>query len=112
MTRENCSKKGKNTIAVHCHDGGGERYIDMGIGKVGKVKADVTFTLNTVNQQMAYDKKVLHATAGQTVEIVLSNKDQMPHNIVVLQEGSLATFGKSGRRVFAKSRGGKNGICT
>jgi len=86
-------KKGKNTIAVFCHNEGGQQFIDLGIGKLGKTKADITFTLNTVNQQMAYDKKVLNATAGQTVEIVLNNKDQMPHNLVVLQEGSLENFG-------------------
>jgi len=86
--------KGKNTIAVHCHDGGGERYIDVGIGKVGKLKADVVFNLNTVSQKMAFDKKTLYATAGQTVEIVLNNKDQMSHNLVVITSGSLDVFGK------------------
>ena len=86
-------KKGKNIIAVHCANTGGNQFIDMGIGKVGKIKADVTFVLNTVNQEMAYDKKTLHATAGQTVEIVLNNKDQMSHNLVVIQPGSLDTFG-------------------
>ena len=87
-------KKGKNTIAVFCHNAGGKQYIDLGIGKTREIKADVTFTLNTVNQQMAYDKKILYATAGQTVKIILNNKDQMPHNLVVLQEGSLEVFGK------------------
>lgn len=87
-------KKGKNTIAVHCHDNGGERYIDVGIGKIGKIKADVVFNLNTVNQKMAFDKTTLHAKAGQTVEIVLNNKDQMLHNLVVITAGSLESFGK------------------
>jgi len=86
-------KKGKNLIAVHCVNTGGNQHIDMGIGKVGKIKADVTFILNTVNQEMAFDKKTLHATTGQTVEIVLNNKDQMSHNLVVIQPGSLDTFG-------------------
>lgn len=87
-------KSGKNIIAVHCHDNGGERYIDAGIGKIGKLKADLRLSLNTVNQEMAYDKKTLYATAGQTVEIILNNVDQMPHNVVVIRPGSLNAFGK------------------
>lgn len=87
-------KKGKNVIAVHCTNTGGDQYLDVGIGKIGKVKPDVSFILNTVNQEMAYDKTTLHATAGQTVEIVLNNKDQMPHNLVVIESGSIEKFGE------------------
>lgn len=87
-------KAGKNIIALHCHDGGGERYIDAGIGKIGKLKADLRLSLNTVNQEMAFNKKVLYATAGQTIEIILNNVDQMPHNVVVIRPGSLNAFGK------------------
>lgn len=86
-------KKGKNVIAVHVINNRGEQHFDMGIGKVGKIKSDVTFILNTVDHEMAFDKKILHATAGQIVEIVLNNKDQMSHNLVVLQPGSLDDFG-------------------
>ncbi|EAR00776.1 PVC-type heme-binding CxxCH protein [Maribacter sp. HTCC2170] len=87
-------KKGKNVIAVYCHDSGGDRYIDVGIGMAGKIEADVVFNLKTVNQKMAFDKTILKATAGQTVEIVLNNTDQMPHNLVVIKDGSLETFGE------------------
>ncbi len=90
---KNLFKKGKNLIAVHCHDTGGERYIDVGIGNIGKFKADVVFNLNTVSQKMAFDKTILHAKVGQTVEIVLNNKDEMPHNLVVIEAGSLERFG-------------------
>ena len=87
-------KKGENTIAVYCHDNGGERYIDVGIGKVGQLKADVVFNLNTVSQKMAFDKTTLYAKTGQTVKIVLNNKDQMSHNLVVITTGNLDSFGK------------------
>ena len=87
-------KKGKNTIAVYCHNGGGRKYIDVGIGEIAKLKADVVFNLNAVNQKMEFDKTLLKAKAGQTVQIRLNNGDQMPHNLVVIQPGSLETFGK------------------
>ncbi|MCK0156503.1 ThuA domain-containing protein [Cellulophaga sp. F20128] len=87
-------KKGKNVIAVHCVNTGGVQHIDVGLGKIGAVKTDATFVLNTVNQEMAFDKNKLYATAGQTIEIIVNNKDQMPHNLVLLQPNSLDTFGK------------------
>jgi putative membrane-bound dehydrogenase-like protein len=87
-------KKGKNVIAVYCHDGGGHRYIDVGIGKIGTIQADITFNINTVNQKMAYDKTILKAKAGQTIEINLNNPDQMPHNLVLIKPGSTELFGE------------------
>ena len=64
-------KKGKNVIAVHCHNENGHQSIDVGIGQVASFKADKTLVLNTVSQKMAYDKTELHAMAGQKVEIML-----------------------------------------
>jgi len=95
-------KTGKNLIAVHVHNHSGDQYIDMGIGEVVEAKPDVIFNLSTVNQKMAYDKTVLNAQAGQTVKIVLGNQDQMPHNLVVIQAGSLNTFGEM-LDIFLKS---------
>ncbi len=86
-------KKGKNLIAVHCKNTGGGQHVDVGIGKIAEVKVDVTFNLKTVPQEMAYDKTELKAIAGQTVEIKLENVDQMPHNLVVINAGSLDSFG-------------------
>lgn len=57
-------------------------------------QADRTLELNTVSQKMAYDKTLLQATAGQKIEIVLTNRDEMPHNLVLIEAGSLESFGK------------------
>ena len=43
---------------------------------------------------MEYDKTILKAQAGQTVQIRLNNGDQMPHNLVVIKAGTLGSFGK------------------
>lgn len=86
-------QRGTNTIAVYCKNTNGDQVIDVGIGEIVPVQADRSFVLNAVNQEMAYDKKVLHANAGETIEIVLNNADQMPHNLVLIQPGSLEAFG-------------------
>ena len=87
-------KKGENVIAVYCHNENGQQFIDVGIGRVGAFHADLALNLNTVPSKMAYDKTVLHAMAGQNIEIILNNKDEMPHNLVLIEEGSLDDFGK------------------
>ncbi|MBX2878069.1 MAG: ThuA domain-containing protein, partial [Saprospiraceae bacterium] len=87
-------KKGKNVIAAYCHKEKGNRLLDVQIGQITKPKADVVFNINTVNQKMAYDKTLLKAEAGQTVQIRLNNGDEMPHNLVVIKAGSLQNFGK------------------
>lgn len=91
---ESIFKKGENVIGVYCHDKGGTRHIDVGFGTVGTPKVDILLELNTVSQKMAYDKKELTVTAGQYVELRLNNKDQMPHNLVLIEKSSLESFGK------------------
>jgi len=86
--------KGKNLIAVHCINTGGDQFVDVGIGKVASFKADKTFNLTTIPTKMAYSKTVLHAMAGQNIEINLENTDEMQHNLVLIQRGSTAAFGK------------------
>src|SRR5690625_3888133 len=86
-------RKGKNLIAVSCINTGGDQYIEVGIGKVGKIKADVTFMLEAASQKMAFDKTLLHAEAGQTIEIILNKKDQMPHKMVLIRSGILKDCG-------------------
>lgn len=86
-------KKGKNIIAVYCHNEHDRQFIDVGIGQVKKIKPDQIISLNTVPQKMAFDQTVLYAMAGEEIEISLTNKDEMPHNLVLIEEGSLESFG-------------------
>ncbi len=86
-------KAGQNIIAVHCHNEHDRQFIDVGIGQVKKTDPDQTYVINTVPQKMAFDQTVLYAMAGQEIEITLNNKDEMPHNLVLIEEGSLESFG-------------------
>lgn len=87
-------KKGKNVIAIHCKNTNGDQFVDVGIGKVAPFRADRTFNLTCIPTQMAYDKTVLRAMAGENIEINLENTDEMQHNLVVIQKGSTELFGK------------------
>lgn len=87
-------KPGKNTLAVYCHNESGNQFIDMGIGQIGEIAVDRALSLKTVPQEMAYDKKTLHAMAGEQIEISLENIDEMPHNLVLIESGSLDAFGQ------------------
>ena len=87
-------KSGKNLLAVYCENDWGAQYIDVGISKPAEFRADRQIQLNTVLGKLEYETTLLHATAGQNVEIRLNNVDQMPHNMVIIQIGSLESFGK------------------
>jgi putative heme-binding domain-containing protein len=49
--------------------------------------------INTLPEQMLYDKERIAVRAGKPVEVLLENNDLMPHNLVVLQPGSLEEIG-------------------
>ena len=87
-------RKGRNVIAVHCKNEYGNQWIDLGIGDVTDFNPDAEIVLNTVPQKMAYDQTVIHAMAGQKLSLTLNNRDQMPHNLILLEKGSLDIFGK------------------
>ena len=50
----------------------------------------------TVAEEMRFDRQWFVVEAGRPVEIVLSNPDAMPHNLVVGQPGSVAQIGAQG----------------
>ena len=50
----------------------------------------------TVAEEMRFDRQWFVVEAGRPVEIVLTNPDAMPHNIVVGQPGSVAQIGGQG----------------
>jgi putative heme-binding domain-containing protein len=49
--------------------------------------------LEAVHHQMAYDKQLLVVKAGRPLELVFTNKDIMPHNLVVTAPGAWEEVG-------------------
>jgi putative heme-binding domain-containing protein len=49
--------------------------------------------IGTVTDQMIYDKERLVVRAGKPVEFLFENTDLMPHNLVLIQPGSLEEIG-------------------
>lgn len=71
--------------------------------------------LNTVHEEMRYDKPYFVVEAGRPAQLVLHNNDLMPHNLVITRPGKLkdvamlaatlpATIDKQGRQYVPKSK--------
>jgi hypothetical protein len=56
-------------------------------------KVDLELKLATIQNLMKYDQAELRARPGQALRIVFSNNDHMPHNLLILQPGSLEAVG-------------------
>jgi putative heme-binding domain-containing protein len=54
--------------------------------------------VGTVIEQMLYDKERIVVQAGKPFEIHFENTDTMPHNLVILQPGSLEEIGELGEK--------------
>ena len=52
-----------------------------------------TIAIGTIPEQMLYDVRWFVVEAGKPVQIVLTNPDAMPHNIVIGQPGSVMAIG-------------------
>jgi glucose/arabinose dehydrogenase/azurin/lysophospholipase L1-like esterase len=52
-----------------------------------------TIAIGTIPEQMLFDVKWFVVEAGKPVQIVLSNADAMPHNIIIGQPGSMTAIG-------------------
>ncbi len=53
-----------------------------------------TLKLGTIPHRMSYDQQKLVVRAGEPVQLVFENQDNMPHNVVVTDPGFLAKIGQ------------------
>lgn len=64
-------------------------------------KADVSFTIGT-KPGLKYDQTELRVKAGAKVELIFSNNDDMPHNLVVVLPGQNKAVGELGMKLGLK----------
>lgn len=70
-------------------------------------KIDKVIVLNVVKDVMKYDKELITAKAGTTIQIVLNNPDFMQHNLLVLKPGSLEKVGAEADKMVTDPNGAK-----
>jgi uncharacterized protein len=63
---------------------------------------DVTLQLGTIRSEMKYSTQELTVQAGQMVEVVFTNSDEMQHNFVLGVPGSLESIGAAADQLAAQ----------
>ncbi len=66
---------------------------------------DQVIVLNTLKDVMKYDKELITAKAGSTIQIVLNNPDFMQHNLVLVQPGTKEKVGAEADKLAMASNG-------
>ena len=66
---------------------------------------DLIVELGVTSNVLEFDKEELRARAGQTVKIVFNNTDNMEHNLLIIQPGTLAEVGRLADRMMASPQG-------
>lgn len=73
--------------------------------KTGKI--DKVLTLKVVKDVMKYDKQLLTAKAGTTIQIVLQNPDFMQHNLVLIKPKTMDKVGAAADKLAQDPNGAK-----
>jgi len=71
------------------------------------VKVDQVIKVSTVKDIMKYDKALITAKAGTTIQIVLTNTDFMQHNLVVIKPNTLQKVGAAANQLAQDPNGAK-----
>jgi azurin len=72
-------------------------------------KIDKVIALKVVKDVMKYDKELITAKAGTTIQIVLQNPDFMQHNLVLIKPNTLEKVGAAADKMVTDPNGAKMG---
>ena len=67
------------------------------VAKVGNI--DKVIVIKVLKDVMKYDKQLITAKAGSTVQIVIQNPDFMQHNFLLIKQGTLEKVGAAADRM-------------
>jgi azurin len=70
-------------------------------------KIDQTIVLKVVKDVMKYDKQLLTAKAGTTIQIIFENPDFMQHNLLLIKPNSLNKVGAAADKLAQEPNGAK-----
>lgn len=70
-------------------------------------KVDKVIIMKVVKDVMKFDKELITAKAGSTVQIVLQNPDFMQHNLVLIKPGTLQKVGAASDKLAQDPNGAK-----
>src|SRR5690606_36199209 len=68
-------------------------------------KVDQIIVVNTLKDVMKYDKELITAKAGTTIQIVLNNPDFMQHNLLLIKPGTMEAVGAAADRLASDPEG-------
>ena len=83
-------------LAAHVAFATGAPSTERRLGEVepaAPARPDIVIALGVIPNQLKFDKSELRVEAGQLVELVFTNADQMQHNFLLGVPGSLETIG-------------------
>jgi uncharacterized protein len=68
-------------------------------------KVDQVIVLNTLKDVMKFDKELITAKVGTTIQIVLKNPDFMQHNLLLLKPGTMNAVGAAADKLASDPNG-------
>lgn len=71
-------------------------------GALGRAAAEAV-VIRTVPNRMVFDRVRVYVEAGKPVELVVENRDIMPHNLVVAAPGALVDVGLAAERMAGRA---------
>ncbi len=77
----------------------------VAVAETGKI--DKTIVLKVLKDVMKYDKQLLTAKAGTTIQIVFENPDFMQHNLVLIKPGTMDKVGAAADKLAQEPNGVK-----